>query len=87
MEDIINLTEKIIKELSFKQRLELLERINEYFQNERDDINIEDALEIYKKSIRNINLCKRKISNFKGRKKSMIDEKIRKKIKSQFADL
>ncbi len=49
MEDIINLTEKDIKELSFKQRLELLERINEYFQNERDDINIEDALEIYKK--------------------------------------
>ena len=32
MEDIINLTEKDIKELSFKQQLELLERINEYFK-------------------------------------------------------
>lgn len=85
MEDIINLTEKDIKELSFKQRLELLERINEYFQNERDDINIEDALEIYKKALEILTYAREKLVTLKE-EKSMIDEKYE-KIKSQFADL
>ena len=65
MEDIINLTEKDIKELSFKQQLELLERINEYFQNERDDINIEDALEIYKKALEILTYAREKLVNLK----------------------
>ncbi|CEP77614.1 MAG: hypothetical protein WBH84_06040 [Defluviitoga tunisiensis] len=85
MEDIINLTEKDIKELSFKQQLELLERINEYFQNERDDINIEDALEIYKKALEILTYAREKLVTLKE-EKSMIDEKYE-KIKSQFADL
>ena len=85
MEDIINLTEKDIKELSFKHQLELLERINEYFQNERDDINIEDALEIYKKALEILTYAREKLVTLKE-EKSMIDEKYE-KIKSQFADL
>jgi len=85
MEDIINLTEKDIKELSFKQQLELLERINEYFQNERDDINIEDALEIYKKALEILTYAREKLVTLKE-EKSIIDEKYE-KIKSQFADL
>mgnify|MGYP001463909220 FL=1 len=85
MEDIINLTEKDIKELSFKQQLELLERINEYFQNERDDINIEDALEIYKKALEILTYAREKLVTLKE-EKSMIDEKYE-KIKCQFADL
>jgi len=85
MEDIINLTEKDIKELSFKQQLELLERINEYFQNERDDINIEDALEIYKKALEILTYAREKLVTLKE-EKSMIDEKYE-KIKSQFTDL
>jgi len=85
MEDIINLTEKDIKELSFKQQLELLERINEYFQDERDDINIEDALEIYKKALEILTYAREKLVTLKE-EKSMIDEKYE-KIKSQFADL
>jgi len=72
MEDIINLTEKDIKELSFKQQLELLERINEYFQNERDDINIEDALEIYKKALEILTYAREKLVTLKE-EKSMID--------------
>jgi len=68
MEDIINLTEKDIKELSFKQQLELLERINEYFQNERDDINIEDALEIYKKALEILTYAREKLVTLKEEK-------------------
>jgi exonuclease VII small subunit len=85
MKDIINLTEEDIKELSFKQQLELLERINEYFQNEREDIDIEDALEIYKKALEILTYAREKLVTLKEEKNN-IDEKYE-KIKSQFTDL
>lgn len=85
MKDIINLSDEDIKELSFKQQLELLERINEYFQNEREDIDIEDALEIYKKALEILTYAREKLVTLKEEKNN-IDEKYE-KIKGQFTDL
>jgi len=85
MKDIINLTEEEIKELSFKQQLELLERINDYFQNEREDIDIEDALNIYKKALEILTYERKKLVTLKE-EKIRIDEQYE-KIKSQFTDM
>lgn len=85
MEDIINLTEEEIKDLSFKQQLELLERINDYFQNEREDIDIEDALHIYKKALEILTYARKKLVTLKE-EKIRIDEQYE-KIKSQFTDM
>jgi exonuclease VII small subunit len=81
MQDIIKLTEKEIKEMSFKKQLELLERINDYFQNEQEDLDIENALEIYKKALEILTYAREKLITLKE-EKMQIDAKYE-KIKNQ----
>ncbi|WP_121958303.1 hypothetical protein [Petrotoga sp. 9PWA.NaAc.5.4] len=81
MQDIIKLTEKEIKEMSFKKQLELLERINDYFQNEQEDLDIENALEIYKKALEILTYAREKLITLKE-EKIQIDAKYE-KIKNQ----
>jgi len=85
MEEIIKLSEEEIKNLSFKEQLELLERINDYFQNEsQNELDIEKALEIYKKALDILTYAREKLVNLKE-EKTQIDEKYE-KIKSQLSE-
>jgi exonuclease VII small subunit len=85
MEEIIKLSEEEIKNLSFKEQLSLLEKINDYFQNEQEDeIDIEKALEIYKKALDILTYAREKLVNLKE-EKMKIDEKYE-KIKNQLSE-
>lgn len=85
MEEIIKLSEEEIKNLSFKEQLELLERINDYFQNEKqDELDVENALEIYKKALDILTYAREKLVNLKE-EKAQIDEKYE-KIKNQLSE-
>lgn len=85
MEEIIKLSEEEIKNLSFKEQLSLLEKINNYFQNEQEDeIDIEKALEIYKKALDILTYAREKLVNLKE-EKMKIDEKYE-KIKNQLSE-
>jgi exonuclease VII small subunit len=85
MEEIIKLSEEEIKNLSFKEQLELLERINDYFQNEKqDELDIENALEIYKKALDILTYAREKLVSLKE-EKAQIDEKYE-KIKNQLSE-
>jgi exonuclease VII small subunit len=78
MEEIIKLSEEEIKNLSFKEQLELLERINDYFQNEKqEELDVENALEIYKKALDILTYAREKLVNLKE-EKAQIDEKYEK---------
>ncbi|PNR93644.1 exodeoxyribonuclease VII [Petrotoga sp. 9PWA.NaAc.5.4] len=70
-----------MKEMSFKKQLELLERINDYFQNEQEDLDIENALEIYKKALEILTYAREKLITLKE-EKIQIDAKYE-KIKNQ----
>jgi exonuclease VII small subunit len=85
MEEIIKLSEEEIKNLSFKEQLELLERINDYFQNEKqEELDVENALEIYKKALDILTYAREKLVNLKE-EKAQIDEKYD-KIKNQLSE-
>ncbi|KUK14948.1 hypothetical protein [Petrotoga olearia] len=85
MEEIIKLSQEEIKKLSFKEQLKLLERINDYFQNEKqDELDVENALEIYKKALDILTYAREKLVNLKE-EKAQIDEKYE-KIKSQLSE-
>lgn len=85
MEEIIKLSEEEIKNMSFKEQLELLERINDYFQNEKqDELDIENALEIYKKALDILTYAREKLVGLKE-EKAQIDEKYE-KIKNQLSE-
>jgi len=85
MEEIIKLSQEEIKKMSFKEQLKLLERINDYFQNEKqDELDVENALEIYKKALDILTYAREKLVNLKE-EKAQIDEKYE-KIKSQLSE-
>ncbi|KUK82839.1 MULTISPECIES: hypothetical protein [Petrotoga] len=85
MEEIIKLSQEEIKKMSFKEQLKLLERINDYFQNEKqDELDVENALEIYKKALDILTYAREKLVNLKE-EKAQIDERYE-KIKNQLSD-
>lgn len=85
MEEIIKLSQEEIKKMSFKEQLKLLERINDYFQNEKQyELDVENALEIYKKALDILTYAREKLVNLKE-EKAQIDEKYE-KIKNQLSE-
>lgn len=74
MEEITKLSKKEIEKLSFKELINLLESINEYFQNNEDEKDIENALELYKKALDILSSAQNKMT-FLKEEKEKIDHK------------
>jgi exonuclease VII small subunit len=74
MKDILSLTKKEIENLSFNQQLEYLERINDLFQNDNGDMDVESALELYKKSLDILSKAKGKLNLLKEEKEKIDKE-------------
>lgn len=71
MEEITKLSKKEIEKLSFKELINLLESINEYFQNNEDEKDIENALELYKKALDILSSAQNKMTFLKEEKEKI----------------
>lgn len=74
MKEILELSKKDIENLSFNKQLEYLEKINDLFQNDNGEMNVEDALELYKKSLEILSKAKNKLSLLKEEKEKIDSE-------------
>ncbi|MGM0639955.1 MAG: hypothetical protein ACQESN_00830 [Thermotogota bacterium] len=74
MKNIMELTKKEIEKLSFNKQLEYLEEINDLFQNDNGEMNVEDALELYKKSLEILSKAKSKLGLLKEEKEKIDSE-------------
>jgi exodeoxyribonuclease VII small subunit len=77
-----NLESKQIETMSFSIALKLVERISEFYEFNRDSIDIEEALELYEKAMELLSLCKEKLSAVEN-KKEEIDKKYREILKTE----
>ncbi|MDK2945532.1 hypothetical protein [Geotoga petraea] len=74
MKEILKLTKKEIENLSFNQQMEYLEEINDLFQNDNGDMDVENALELYKKSLEILSKAKGKLNLLKEEKEKIDKE-------------
>ncbi len=74
MKEILDLTKKEIENLSFNKQLEYLEQINDLFQNDNGEMNVEDALDLYKKSLEILSKAKNKLGLLKEEKEKIDSE-------------
>lgn len=74
MKEILDLTKKEIENLSFNQQIEYLEKINDLFQEDNGDLDVENALELYKKSLEILSKAKNKLSLLKEEKEKIDEE-------------
>lgn len=74
MKDILNLTKKEIENLTFNQQLNYLEKINDLFQNDNGDMDVENALELYKKSLEILSKAKAKLTLLQEEKEKIDKE-------------
>jgi exonuclease VII small subunit len=74
MKDILKLTKKELESLSFNQQLEYLEQINDLFQNDNGEMDVENALELYKKSLEILSKAKGKLTLLKEEKEKIDKE-------------
>ncbi len=63
-----------ITNLSFNESLEKIKILTEYFEDRKEDIDLELGLEVYEKTIRLISHCREKLDVVKSKKKE-IDKK------------
>ncbi|WP_053001178.1 exodeoxyribonuclease VII small subunit [Kosmotoga pacifica] len=71
-----SLTEEEMRELRFSQAMELVETISNYFDEQGDEIDIEDAIELYEKGMDLLMFCREKLAVVQS-KKEEIDKKYR----------
>lgn len=76
-----NLTEKQIKELKFAQAMELVDAISRLFDEQGDEIDIEDALGLYEKGMDLLMYCREKLAVVQN-KKEEIDKKYKELLKN-----
>jgi len=76
-----NLTEKQIKELKFAQAMELVDAISKLFDEQGDEIDIEDALGLYEKGMDLLMHCREKLAVVQN-KKEEIDKKYKELLKN-----
>lgn len=74
MKDILKLTKKEIESLSFNQQIEYLEQINDLFQNDNGEMDVEKSLELYKKSLEILSKAKGKLTLLKEEKEKIDKE-------------
>ncbi|TGG87237.1 hypothetical protein [Geotoga petraea] len=74
MKEILKLTKKEIENLSFNQQMEYLEEINDLFQKDNGDMDVENALELYKKSLEILSKAKGKLNLLKEEKEKIDKE-------------
>ncbi|AKI98254.1 hypothetical protein IX53_04285 [Kosmotoga pacifica] len=65
-----------MRELRFSQAMELVETISNYFDEQGDEIDIEDAIELYEKGMDLLMFCREKLAVVQS-KKEEIDKKYR----------
>lgn len=68
------LTEEEMKELRFSEAMLLVEKISDLFDSMRDEIDIEDAIELYERGMELLMLCREKLAVVQN-KKAEIDKK------------
>ncbi len=77
------INEEKIKKLSFNESLEIIKELTEYFEEKKEDIDIELGLEVYEKTIKLIANCKGKLDEVKS-KKEEIDKKYSDILKNNY---
>jgi exonuclease VII small subunit len=82
IEEILKMSKAELKKLSFKDISNMLELISQTFQKSGNDLDIEYALEIYKKGLDLLIIAKEKLTIAKEEKEK-IDKKFE-EIKSKF---
>ncbi|WP_129407919.1 hypothetical protein [Marinitoga lauensis] len=82
IEEILKLSKSELKKYSFKEIANMLELISQTFQRNSNDLDVEYALEIYKKGLDLLIIAKEKLSITKAEKEK-IDKKFE-EIKSKF---
>lgn len=82
IDEILKLSKTELKKYSFKEISNMLELISQMFQKNSNDLDVEYALEIYKKGLDLLLIAKEKLSITKEEKEK-IDKKFE-EIKSKF---
>ncbi|WGS64777.1 hypothetical protein [Marinitoga aeolica] len=82
IDEILKLSKTELKKYSFKEISNMLELISQIFQKNSNDLDVEYALEIYKKGLDLLLIAKEKLAITKEEKEK-IDKKFE-EIKSKF---
>jgi exonuclease VII small subunit len=82
IDEILKLSKNELKKYSFKEISNMLELISQMFQKNSNDLDVEYALEIYKKGLDLLLIAKEKLAITKEEKEK-IDKKFE-EIKSKF---
>ena len=77
------INEEKIKNFSFNESLAKIKELTEFFEEKKEDIDIELGLEVYEKTIKLIAHCKGKLDEVKS-KKEKIDQKYSDVLKNNY---